>query len=101
MDYMPAQHSTITEAFLGELEIREGRESTDNFEEHQINSDEKIITKPFIMLSLDLPPTPLFKDAFDKMQIPQVPLFKLLKKYGSETVHESVRAGPRRYRITR
>jgi U4/U6.U5 tri-snRNP-associated protein 2 len=39
-------------------------------------------TSPFLVLTLDLPPTPLFRDAVeDKNDIPQVPLPSLLQKY--------------------
>jgi U4/U6.U5 tri-snRNP-associated protein 2 len=39
-------------------------------------------TSPFLVLTLDLPPTPLFRDAVeDKNDIPQVPLTSLLQKY--------------------
>jgi U4/U6.U5 tri-snRNP-associated protein 2 len=39
-------------------------------------------TSPFLVLTLDLPPTPLFRDAVeDKNDIPQVPLTTLLQKY--------------------
>ncbi|CAM8974793.1 unnamed protein product [Rhodiola kirilowii] len=58
---------------------------------------------PFLMLGLDLPPPPLFKDVMEKNIIPQVPLFNILKKFDGETVTEVVR--PRiarmRYRVTR
>lgn len=58
---------------------------------------------PFLMLGLDLPPPPLFKDVMEKNIIPQVPLFNILKKFDGESVTEVVR--PRiarmRYRVTR
>ncbi|CAH2050619.1 unnamed protein product [Thlaspi arvense] len=57
----------------------------------------------FLMLGLDLPPPPLFKDVMEKNIIPQVPLFNILKKFDGELVTEVVR--PRiarmRYRVTR
>lgn len=58
---------------------------------------------PFLMLGLDLPPPPLFKDVMEKNIIPQVPLFSILKKFDGETVTEVVRPQPARlrYRITR
>lgn len=58
---------------------------------------------PFLMLGLDLPPPPLFKDVMEKNIIPQVPLFNILKKFDGESVTEVVR--PRiarmKYRVTR
>jgi len=58
---------------------------------------------PFLMLGLDLPPPPLFKDAMEKNIIPQVPLFNILKKFDGETVTEVVRPfiARMRYRVTR
>jgi len=41
---------------------------------------------PFLMLALDLPPAPLYKDALEKDIIPQVPNLPLLMK------HESVKS---------
>ncbi|XP_010913189.1 uncharacterized protein [Elaeis guineensis] len=57
----------------------------------------------FLMLGLDLPPPPLFKDAMEKNIIPQVPLFNILKKFDGETVTEVVRPciARMRYRVTR
>ncbi|KAG6641856.1 hypothetical protein CIPAW_09G102300 [Carya illinoinensis] len=45
---------------------------------------------PFLMLGLDLPPPPLFKDVMEKNILPQVPLFNILKKFDGETVTEVV-----------
>ncbi|URD83069.1 U4 U6.U5 tri-snRNP-associated protein [Musa troglodytarum] len=58
---------------------------------------------PFLMLGLDLPPPPLFKDAMEKNIIPQVPLFNILKKFDGETVTEVVRPciARMRYRVIR
>ncbi|CAN6200722.1 unnamed protein product [Urochloa humidicola] len=58
---------------------------------------------PFLMLGLDLPPPPLFKDAMEKNIIPQIPLFNILKKFDGETVTEVVRPSiaRMRYRVTR
>ncbi|PPD78143.1 hypothetical protein GOBAR_DD24944 [Gossypium barbadense] len=57
---------------------------------------------PFLMLGLDLPEPPLFKDVMEKNIIPQVPLFNILKKFDGETVTTTVRPPARmRYRVTR
>ncbi|KAI5327188.1 hypothetical protein L3X38_026584 [Prunus dulcis] len=54
---------------------------------------------PFLMLGLDLPPPPLFKDVMEKNIIPQVPLFNILKKFDGETLIEVVRPRIARMRI--
>ncbi|PQQ15845.1 U4/U6.U5 tri-snRNP-associated protein 2-like [Prunus yedoensis var. nudiflora] len=90
--------SIIYECFQGELEVVKEipkkvlrRKKTETYK------------MPFLMLGLDLPPPPLFKDVMEKNIIPQVPLFNILKKFDGETVIEVVR--PRiarmRYRVTR
>jgi U4/U6.U5 tri-snRNP-associated protein 2 len=59
---------------------------------------------PFLMLSLDLPPTPLFKDDEGGRVIAQAPLYTLLAKFDGVTVSDSLRGQYRerkRYRITR
>jgi hypothetical protein len=42
---------------------------------------------------LDLPAAPLFKDVMDKVIIPQVPIFDILRKFDGELVHEDIKAG--------
>eukprot|EP00747_Dinoflagellata_sp_TGD_P145267 gnl/TRDRNA2_/TRDRNA2_176573_c1_seq2.p1 gnl/TRDRNA2_/TRDRNA2_176573_c1~~gnl/TRDRNA2_/TRDRNA2_176573_c1_seq2.p1 ORF type:complete len:389 (-),score=-22.00 gnl/TRDRNA2_/TRDRNA2_176573_c1_seq2:171-1337(-) len=101
-DDNPTLASTIAKTFVGELEIfKDETHLRHDREKVEVSKNEKNILTPFLILSLDLPPTPLFHHVYDKMQIPQVPLFKLLKKYDSETVHEKINEGLRRYRITR
>ncbi|KAG8490645.1 hypothetical protein CXB51_013899 [Gossypium anomalum] len=57
---------------------------------------------PFLMLGLDLPEPPLFKDVMEKNIIPQVPLFNILKKFDGEMVTTTVRPPARmRYRVTK
>ncbi|KAI3742831.1 hypothetical protein L1987_60527 [Smallanthus sonchifolius] len=60
--------SIIHQCFQGELEVVK-----------EINGAE-VSRMPFLMLGLDLPPPPLFKDVMEKNIIPQVPLFNILKK---------------------
>merc|ERR1711904_219643 len=98
-DHDPALYSIITRNFIGELEIREDSASEPG--KPQCYQNDKITTTPFLILSVELPPTPLFKDAYDRMQISQVPLYKLLKKYDSETLHKTPGGRLRRYRLTR
>jgi U4/U6.U5 tri-snRNP-associated protein 2 len=42
-------------------------------------------TVPFNMLTLDMPPAPLFKDDYDRNILPQVPLYNLLTKFDGKT----------------
>ncbi|KAF2454844.1 hypothetical protein BDY21DRAFT_351749 [Lineolata rhizophorae] len=52
----------------------------------------------FLILTLDLPPAPLFQDELDPNFIPQVPLSSLLQKYDGVHAQEA-RAHRRRYRL--
>ncbi|XAR56058.1 Ubiquitinyl hydrolase 1 [Bertholletia excelsa] len=112
--------SIIHQCFQGELEVVKEIHSRPFFEKKE-NGDEQnngsvgdggieqdnVVTETsrmlFLMLGLDLPPPPLFKDVMEKNIIPQVPLFNILKKFDGELVTEVVR--PRiarmRYRVTR
>lgn len=61
-------------------------------------------TTPFLFLSLDLPPAPLFKDSDGGMAIPQIPVYALLNKFDGVTVTDSLRGQYRetkRYTITK
>ncbi|RLN13443.1 hypothetical protein C2845_PM09G22080 [Panicum miliaceum] len=111
--------SIIHDCFQGELEvvkevhrkhIMEKREDGDELNGDAgsvVGTADGTITEtskvPFLMLGLDLPPPPLFKDAMEKNIIPQVPLFNILKKFDGETVTEVVRPSiaRMRYRVTR
>jgi len=57
-------------------------------------------TSPFLYLSLDLPSTPLYKDAFERTIIPQVPLEQLMKRFDGST-QTFVRAERRKHVFTR
>ncbi|PAN22693.1 hypothetical protein PAHAL_4G037800 [Panicum hallii] len=111
--------SIIHDCFQGELEvvkevhrkhIMEKREDGDELNGDAgsvVGTADGTVTEtskvPFLMLGLDLPPPPLFKDAMEKNIIPQVPLFNILKKFDGETVTEVVRPSiaRMRYRVTR
>ncbi|KAL2653017.1 hypothetical protein R1flu_021145 [Riccia fluitans] len=115
--------SIIYKCFQGELEVvkevqRRNVDKSENEENGSSNGDaaadedkgngssavlEEISKMPFLMLGLDLPPPPLFKDVMEKNIIPQVPLFNILKKFDGETVTEVVRPQQARlrYRVTR
>ncbi|XP_054783207.1 uncharacterized protein LOC129290459 [Prosopis cineraria] len=113
--------SIIYKCFQGELEVvkeipnKQITDKKENNEEQNPNdklSDggaerDAFVTEtskmPFLMLGLDLPPPPLFKDVMEKNIIPQVPLFNILKKFDGDTVTEVVRPhiARMRYRVTR
>ncbi|XP_023742772.1 uncharacterized protein LOC111890930 [Lactuca sativa] len=93
--------SIIHQCFQGELEVVKEIHVKDESNNMNIVSEKSRM--PFLMLGLDLPPPPLFKDVMEKNIIPQVPLFNILKKFDGESVTEVVR--PRiarmKYRVTR
>lgn len=73
-------------------------------EEGEIEGYHKGETKevPFLYLSLDLPPPPLFKSESEKNIIPQVALMVLLSKFDGEQLHHNNATGEKkRYVITR
>ncbi|XP_050234061.1 uncharacterized protein LOC126682420 [Mercurialis annua] len=113
-------NSIIYECFQGELEVVKEIPNKAIAGKKENGNDQNIIKKitdggnehvvvtetsrmPFLMLGLDLPPPPLFKDVMEKNIIPQVPLFNILKKFDGETVTEVVRPHIARmkYRVTR
>jgi len=56
---------------------------------------------PFLFLSVDIPPRPLFKEEQDKNIIPQVPLFTLLNKYNGVDEQPFVTGERKKYTITK
>lgn len=64
------------------------------FEDAAIKSQ----TSPFMILTLDLPPAPLFQDGMARNIIPQVPLTTILQKYNGVTSQERLNTRMR-YRI--
>ncbi|GBG91782.1 hypothetical protein CBR_g53671 [Chara braunii] len=96
--------SIIYRCFQGELEVVSEvveKDAGNNKEGENTVVKEETSKMPFLMLALDLPPPPLFKDVMEKNIIPQVPLFTILKKFDGETVHETVKTGRKRYKISR
>lgn len=107
--------SIIYDCFQGELEVvketpkkffLEKSENSEGNKESVVTLDDVVRETskvPFLMLGLDLPAPPLFKDAMEKNIIPQVPLFNILKKFDGETITEVVRPNisRMRYRVTR
>mmetsp|Transcript_75380 Transcript_75380/g.157081 ORF Transcript_75380/g.157081 Transcript_75380/m.157081 type:complete len:511 (+) Transcript_75380:130-1662(+) len=89
-------NSLIHDVFQGEVQVRL---SPANDEARIIESKEKTM-----LMSLDLPDEPLFKDNLDF--IPQVPLFHLLEKFNGEKAFETIAKGGeareiRRYSLRR
>ncbi|KAL1537272.1 U4/U6.U5 tri-snRNP-associated protein 2-like [Salvia divinorum] len=107
--------SIIHQCFQGELEVvkeihnkrigekKDNGENGDDCGNEVGNVIMETSKMPFLMLGLDLPPPPLFKDIMEKNIIPQVPLFNILKKFDGETVTEVVRphTARMRYRVTK
>ncbi|KAI8913248.1 spindle pole body protein [Gorgonomyces haynaldii] len=93
----------INKIFQGELlvetqqDLRDiGDESAPRFHQGDIQTK----TTPFMVLSLDLPPTPLFTDEDENATIPQVSIYKLLEKYHAGVV-QAQQGTLKRYKINR
>ena len=77
--------SIIQRIFQGRLKVESQQitakaDASDRLRfEEAAHVDESII--PYILLTLDLPPAPLFQDELDKNIIPQIPLTSILSKY--------------------
>ena len=83
--------SLVQKIFQGQLRVESqsitARADTSDrlqFENTAIQSQ----TSPFMILTLDLPPAPLFQDNLEKNIIPQVPLTSILQKYNGITTQE-------------
>lgn len=50
------------------------------------------MTSPFSFLSLEIPPTPLFRDSEGGLIIPQIPLFQVLQKFNGQTWTDQIGA---------
>ncbi|PNW70479.1 hypothetical protein CHLRE_17g721600v5 [Chlamydomonas reinhardtii] len=92
--------SIITQCLQGELEVTTLAGTGKGTRAAEAGED---VTDrvPFLLLGLELPPAPLFKDVMEKNIIPQVPIFHILHKFDGATVTDDIRAGRRRFRITR
>ncbi|KAK9822309.1 hypothetical protein WJX74_006032 [Apatococcus lobatus] len=94
--------SVISRCFQGELEITTEAgtgKAREPGPDGQIKDDVSVV--PFLMLGLDLPPPPLYKDIMEQNIIPQVPIFDLLHKFDGSKVHDDIKGGRRRYRLKR
>lgn len=63
--------------------------------------DESSAVTPFLLLTLEIPPPPLFKDELQGNVIPQVPIFQLLDKFNGTTVKKFLNGERRRYELLR
>ena len=61
----------------------------------------RVLTVPFLMLGLPLPPAPLYPDALEARSIPQVPLPDLLRRYDGVRVSDDPAKGRQTFRIAR
>ncbi|EER25289.1 hypothetical protein D8B26_007914 [Coccidioides posadasii str. Silveira] len=91
----PTPTSVVHSAFQGHLRIESqaitARSDAANarlvFSESSTTTSQRT---PFLILTLDLPPTPLFQAADEESIIPQVPLVNLLNKYNGVTAIEKL-----------
>ncbi|KAF4325071.1 hypothetical protein G195_001657 [Phytophthora kernoviae 00238/432] len=81
--------SIIHKCFQGFVEVTTGDETkAASADETEQESAVTTTVSPFLMMALDLPSTPLFKDSQGGNIIPQIPLFTVLEKYnGSHVTH--------------
>ncbi|XP_050663859.1 U4/U6.U5 tri-snRNP-associated protein 2 isoform X2 [Leptidea sinapis] len=86
--------SIIYKSFLGHMRIYTRKlppPDADDAAKVDLNSEEysEMITEsPFLYLTCDLPPTPLFTDEFRENIIPQVNLYQLLSKFNGQVSKE-------------
>uniref|UniRef100_A0A0A9W861 Ubiquitin carboxyl-terminal hydrolase 39 n=2 Tax=Lygus hesperus TaxID=30085 RepID=A0A0A9W861_LYGHE len=87
--------SIIYRTFLGAMRIRTRKIPPVELEEKQRSEllltqeyQETVADSPFLYLTCDLPPPPLFKDEIMENIIPQVNLYNLLMKFNGETEKE-------------
>ncbi|ODQ64793.1 cysteine proteinase [Nadsonia fulvescens var. elongata DSM 6958] len=94
--------SIVQQTFQGRVKIESQKITSRADEDDKLifNTSEEVQKSqvPFLFLSLDLPPAPLFRDAIDANNMLQVPLVSLLAKYDGSTTQEL--AGHRkRYKV--
>jgi U4/U6.U5 tri-snRNP-associated protein 2 len=82
----------IHRIFQGQVRI-----DTQTIKVHQLENSKKVFDNdrelksmhvPFLFLSIDLPPPPLFQDEMERNIIPQVSILDLLSKYDGDTSQE-------------
>ncbi|KAK9719082.1 Ubiquitin carboxyl-terminal hydrolase 10 [Basidiobolus ranarum] len=86
------RQSIITKIFQGMVRVdtQSILVKEDNDEPLAMDIDRDITTtvSPFMFLTLDLPPPPLFQDEVERNIIPQIPLSTLLGKYDGQRTQE-------------
>lgn len=101
----PILTSAQEEALLASAAKRGGAEDIASLLAAQQASETSIADVPCLLLSLQLPPAPLFKDAAaGRRVIPQVPLFQLLGKFAGQAGQSEVKGDvrlSRRYTLAR
>ncbi|KAK2720118.1 ubiquitin carboxyl-terminal hydrolase 39-like [Artemia franciscana] len=103
--------SIIYKTFLGDMKIYSRKIPPIDLKDEEKRSllateeyQEKVENSPFLFLSADLPPAPLFKDEMKENIIPQVSLYALLSKFNGvnekeyKTYKENIM---KRFEITR
>jgi len=96
--------SIIYKVFQGEVQVttetpvkkKEEKKDAEKEEGHdeEFTTSTKVV--PFLYLSLEIPPTPLFKDEQERNIIPQIPLFGILNKFDGQTVQTVLTTGERK-----
>ncbi|KAL6076196.1 U4/U6.U5 tri-snRNP-associated protein 2, variant 2 [Balamuthia mandrillaris] len=68
---------------------KEEMQISNNSSIEQLMKETTTKVSPFLFLSLDIPPAPLFKSEEEKTVIPQLPLFHCLQKFDGKTEYVS------------
>eukprot|EP01071_Lankesteria_metandrocarpae_P012880 Lankesteria_metandrocarpae@DN6369_c0_g1_i1.p1 len=88
--------SVVHQSFRGEILVKTFRVTSHAGHPIQFLKEQKV---PFILLTLNLPSSPVFKDSFERNIIPQVPIFDLLQKFDGEMETESTPGEVRKYSL--
>ena len=89
----PATAAAAASAAAATEEEEEEEEEEDDDDAAMADWSKDTADVPFLMLSLEIPATPLFKDSQGGKVIPQVPLFDVLEKYNGHKYTDILRAG--------
>jgi len=94
--------SMIHRVFQGRLKVESQAITAKADQSDRLRFEEaaevKVDVSRFLLLTLDLPPPPLFQDEQERNIIPQVPLTTILSKYNGVTAQE-LNAQRKRYRL--
>ncbi|KAJ1976565.1 U4 U6.U5 tri-snRNP-associated protein [Dimargaris verticillata] len=94
--------SIIYQTFRGAIQVTtDPAPSATTGSAKDTNTDSTVATKPMpmLLLSLDLPPAPLFQDEQERNILPQVPLTELLAKFDGRTPVQTATGAWQRYQI--